>query len=271
MRAPTIGVVVELGDAPDRAADAHRRRGEPEDPEDRRVAPHLPQQQQRAERRARGELEVGRQHQRRDDADQHRADGAAQRDHQVEARQVARRGLEARELAVAEHAGEEQPGAEHADLDLELVRELGVGERPRHHAERRGEHRQEDVAPVPAGGVEAEDEREQVERERHDPQQRHRRDVLRDVVRHREQQQRARWRRACTTGAAATASAAARRRRCARRSAASAGRCVTTAGVARGAGCASRPPRTARRTARSPPTSRSPASRVGAQGSSRNG
>ena len=68
---------------------------------------------------------------------------------------------------------------------------FGVGERPRHHAERRGGHRQEDVAPVPARAVEAEDERQQVERQRHDPQQRHRRDVLRDVVRHREQQQRA--------------------------------------------------------------------------------
>ena len=39
--------------------------------------------------------------------------------------------------------------------------------------------------------VEAQDEREQIERQRHDPQQRHRGDVLRDVVRHREQQQRA--------------------------------------------------------------------------------
>ena len=40
--------------------------------------------------------------------------------------------------------------------------------------------------------VEAEDEGQQIERQRHDPQQRHRRDVLRDVVGHREQQHRAR-------------------------------------------------------------------------------
>ena len=39
---------------------------------------------------------------------------------------------------MAEHAGEEEAGAEHAELQRELVREPRVGERPRHHAERRG-------------------------------------------------------------------------------------------------------------------------------------
>ena len=72
----------------------------------------------------------------------------------------------------------------------ELVREPGVGLGPRHHAERRRDHRQEDVALVPAGAVEAQDEREEVERQRDDPQERHRRDVLRDVVRDRQQQDR---------------------------------------------------------------------------------
>ena len=65
------------------------------------------------------ELEVGRKHDRRDDADQHRAAGAAERDHQIEAREVLRRGLQPRELAVAEHAGDEEARAEHADLQRE--------------------------------------------------------------------------------------------------------------------------------------------------------
>ena len=70
------------------------------------------------------------------------------------------------------------------------MRELRVGERPGHHAQSRREHREKGVAPVPALAVEAEDEREEIDRERRDPQQRHGGDVLRDVVGHREQQQR---------------------------------------------------------------------------------
>ena len=55
---------------------------------------------------------------------------------------------------------------------------------------RRGDHRAEHFASIPAGRVEAQDERQQVERERRDPQQRHGRDVLRDVVGDGEQQHR---------------------------------------------------------------------------------
>ena len=113
------------------------------------------------------ELEIRRQHERRDQADQRRADGAAERDHQVEARQVARRGLQPRELAVAEHAGEEKPGAEHADLQLEPVRR-GCGRpacmpiTPSAAATIGGE----ELAPVPAAAVEAEDEGQEVDRQR---------------------------------------------------------------------------------------------------------
>ena len=46
------------------------------------------------------------------------------------------------------------------------------------------------VAPVPARALEAEDEGEEVDRERNHPQQRDRGDVLREVVRHREQRDR---------------------------------------------------------------------------------
>ena len=93
---------------------------------------------------------------------------------------------------MAEHAGEKEPGAKDADLDAELVRELRVRERPGHDAKSRRQHREESVAQVPALAVEAEDEGEEIDRERHDPQQRHGGDVLRDVVGHREEQERAR-------------------------------------------------------------------------------
>ena len=69
--------------------------------------------------------------------------------------------------------------------------ELGVGQRPRHDAQCGGEQRQEDVAPVPDPAFETQDERQQVERQRHNPEQRNRRDVLRDVIGNGEQQQRA--------------------------------------------------------------------------------
>ena len=128
---------------------------------------------------ARSKLAV--KHERRDDAHGDRAERAAERDHEVEARQVARRGLERHELAVAEHAREEESGAEHAELQRQLVRQLRVGERPGHDAQCRGEHRQEELAPIPAPAVEAEDEAHEIERQRHDPEQRDGRDVLRDV------------------------------------------------------------------------------------------
>ena len=137
----------------------------------------LPGEQQRGAHEAQRELEMRRQHERSDEADQHGTERAAERDHQVEACQVARRGLEPDELAVAEHAADEEAGAEHADLEYELVRELRVGLPPAHHPERRRRDREQDVAPVPPRRVEAEDEREEVDRERCDPQERDRRDV----------------------------------------------------------------------------------------------
>jgi len=183
--------VVELPHVPHRAADGGHERGDRERAEHEVVAAHLPGEERRAQHQRGAELEVRGQQERREDADEDRAQRAAERDRQVEAGQVARRGLQEDELAVAEHAREEEPGAEHADLDRELVREVGVGLRPRHHAERRGDHRHDQVALVPAGAVEAQDERQEVERQRQDPQQRHGGDVLRDVVRDREQQDRA--------------------------------------------------------------------------------
>jgi len=180
--------VVELAHVPRAATQRGDERSHREAAEHERVAAHLPEQEPRAQHERGAQFEIGRQHERRGDADHDRPERAAERDRQVEPREPARRGLQARELAVAEHAREEQPRAEDAELDRQFVREPGVGQRPRHHAQRGGGRRQEEVAPVPAGAVEAQDEREEVERERHDPQERDRRDVLRDVVRDRQQQ-----------------------------------------------------------------------------------
>ncbi len=93
---------------------------------------------------------------------------------------------------MTEHARDEQPGAEHADLQRQLMREVLVGERPGHDAQGRGKHGQKDFAPIPARAVEAENETEQVDRQRRDPEERDRGDVLANVIRHRKQQVRAR-------------------------------------------------------------------------------
>jgi hypothetical protein len=63
----------------------------------------------------------------------------------------------------------------------ELVRELRVRQRPAITQSPCRQHDQEQRREVPALAVEAQDEREKVDRERRDPQERHRRDVLRDV------------------------------------------------------------------------------------------
>ena len=114
--------------------------------------------------------------------------------HQVEAREVARRGLQARRARRGRtcRRGRARRRTRRAASPRSMRRASGRRAPSAIAAERRREQREEDVAAVPAAAVEAQDEGEQVERERHDPQQRHGGDVLRDVVGHREQQQRAR-------------------------------------------------------------------------------
>jgi hypothetical protein len=93
---------------------------------------------------------------------------------------------------MAEHAGEEESDAEHAHLDDEIVRDTRIGDRPCHHAEPCGKGREKKIALVPARAIEAEDEGEQVDGKRRNPEQWHRRDVLRDVIGDSKQQQRSR-------------------------------------------------------------------------------
>ncbi len=183
--------VVEGANPPDGATERRDGRCDAENPEDEVFVADLPEQEERADSKTRGELEIGGQHERGNDSDEHRAQRAAQREHQVEACDVAWRRFQAGELAVAEHAGEEQARAEDAELQGEVMLEVLVGEREGHAAERRREHHAHESGPVPAGGIETQDEAEQVDRKRDDPEQWDGRDVLRDVVGHGEQQQRA--------------------------------------------------------------------------------
>ena len=68
-------------------------------------------------------LPVDAKHARRDQRDEDAAQGSAQRHHQVEQRQMARRGTAASQFAVAEHAADEQPGREsgYRILDVEIA------------------------------------------------------------------------------------------------------------------------------------------------------
>ena len=86
---------------------ARHRRHRDAGPERHALQPHGGEHRQHEKRDA--ELEVSRQHERRHDRDEHRAERAAERDHQVEAGEMRRIGLRVRELAVAEHAGDEEP------------------------------------------------------------------------------------------------------------------------------------------------------------------
>ena len=132
-----------------------------------RRVPCLPDDQQRTRDDPGLDLEFGRQQQRRGDADQQGANGPARRNHQVEAGQMTRAGLKARELAMAEHADREQTRGEHRQRDHQVERQLNVAVHP-HHCDQHGKDRHmEQRSPVPAASfhcLETEDERDQVER-----------------------------------------------------------------------------------------------------------
>ena len=128
------------------------------------------------------QLEVAGEGDRRHDAHQHPSDHPAQRDDQVEEGQVPGARAQARELAVTEHADEIQPDGEDREVPQQLELQRLVGEEPRHHAQDPDQASQVDVALVPDAALEAEDERQQVDRERNHPQQRDRGDVLGEVI-----------------------------------------------------------------------------------------
>src|SRR6185295_12099569 len=92
----------------------------------------------------------------------------------VEPSEIARRRFQPGKLAMTEHAGDEQADAEDGYLQLEPVRQPATGERPAHDAQSGRKRRGDQIAAVPARTVEAQNERQQVDRQRYDPQQRDR-------------------------------------------------------------------------------------------------
>src|SRR6476660_6117039 len=91
---------------------------------------------------------------------------------------------------MAEHAHEEKADGEHEDVPQQPELQALVGEEPCYDVKYPDEAAQVDVAPVPTVTLEAQDEGEQVYGERHHPQEQNREDVLREVVRDREQHHR---------------------------------------------------------------------------------
>ena len=170
---------------------AGQRQHEEQAPVQAQAAPQHDHRQQRAEEQPDRQFEVGRERRRRDEADKEAAQRSAQREHQVEQRQVARMRLPPHQLAVADHAEDEQRGGDQRDHPRhgQAVVEDAVDAE-----EGDGQGGEEQRAHVVARRIEAEDEAEQVEGQRQHPQEGHRRHVLRQVAGHRQQQGRRRHR-----------------------------------------------------------------------------
>ena len=177
-----IGVYAVRGDRDRRHQ--HRGGGRGQPPAHLRRAD---KKQRRARHQRDLDLEVAGENVRGCDTHQQCAERAAHRDHQVEIRQVARTGLEQIELPVTEHAAHEQACRE--DRRRRPQRERAA--EPRHHGQRHDERREKQRPVVPARVIEAQDESDQVDRQRHHPQERDRGDVLRQVVGDGKQQARA--------------------------------------------------------------------------------
>ena len=165
----------EAGVARHRAEAAEARRGE-----------------SRKHDEADAELVVPGEDERRGHRHQHAAERAAARDDEVEGGQPFRRRPQPVELPVAEEAAEEQPRQEDAELHRQVELEVVVDDQPSHGCDPHEKHRPQPFRPVPALAVEGEDEARKVERKRRKPQ-RHKA-TLGQVIRHREQQHRARSR-----------------------------------------------------------------------------
>ena len=133
-------------------------------------------------RDAEGKLQKGGEEARRHEADEDAAGGAAAGHHEVEEGQSVGRGAGAREFAVAEHAADEERGAEDGDLPMQSAgrafeRDARTDGGPggRHEpAEERGT--------VPAFGFEAEDEGEEIDGHGRHPEERHGGHLLAEII-----------------------------------------------------------------------------------------
>ena len=115
------------------------------------------------------------------------AQRAAEREVQVEIREMPHCRAQAVGLAVANHARREQRDAVATDLARHAV-VTTVGKVIPHQHARDDEQRREHAARIPARVIETDDEAQQVERERQNPQERNHRDVDAEFARRRHEQ-----------------------------------------------------------------------------------
>ncbi len=118
---------------------------------------------------------------RRENRGEHSAQRSARGDGQIERRQMPRRRPRARQFSVAHHAGHEQRARVNRELLPRGNRHAQSNHHARHGREHPGQHR-EDAAPVPAVALKSQNERQQVNRQRRDPQKWEHRDLLRDLA-----------------------------------------------------------------------------------------
>ena len=122
---------------------------------------------------------------RRHQGDQEPADETAGRDREIEAGQVGRRRAQAGQRAVAVERGQgEDEKVDEADQEGGAAQRIDDRERDQRHRHRAHDERMGDRGAAREGV----DEGAEIERERHDPEERHRRHVGREVARDREQE-----------------------------------------------------------------------------------
>ena len=150
-----------------------------------------PRGDQQRHHQADAEFVVGVEKLRRDKADNHAAQRAAQRHHQKESCEMLGRGLHRRQFAVEEHAHHEQARGEQRYRDLELHDAAFFVHVPSHCTHHHDQWPDKVQALVPVAPLEAQDEGDEVQRQRQQPQEGHRGNVVCDEVGHRQQHERA--------------------------------------------------------------------------------
>ena len=119
---------------------------------------------------------------RRDQANQHAAQRASRRHHQIKVREIFRVRFEARQFAMACHATEKQPDGKERDKEDDLgVFRHGGPQQICHAAQRNRQQLQIGIAPIPIA-LETENKAQQINAERQNPKKRNGGDVLRKVV-----------------------------------------------------------------------------------------
>ena len=172
-----IARALEADEQPDRQDAEAERQEEVQDPA-RAAEPRGggPRGQEREQRQDEGVLEHVREHDRGEQRRERASHHAADREPEVELGEVARVGLVAGQLAVADHRRHEED--HEVRRDHEGQRLVGPGDQDEHQRQER--HRQEldpDAVRDDPPPAEHEGEREEVDRQRHDPEERDRRDV----------------------------------------------------------------------------------------------